>query len=107
MVGALMKRIGVWTVLIGLVASAPLFAETTIGPPKGALVVVGGGGGRKDSVIYRQFLELAGGNDAEIVVIPTASESDDYDTRTSGAKVFRNLGATKITVMHTRDPVLA
>jgi cyanophycinase len=107
MTGALMKRICVLIFLVGLAASGQGIAETTVGPPKGALVIAGGGGGGQEGVIFKRFVELAGGSDAEIVVIPTASGNDDFNTRTSGVKVLRDAGATKITVMHTHDRAIA
>jgi len=102
-----MKRVWVWTLLVGFLVTGRAFAETTVGPPNGTLVIVGGGGGGQDGLIFKRFLELAGGNDAEIVVIPTASGNDDFNTRTSGAKVLRDHGATKITILHTNDRVMA
>src|SRR5690348_14595825 len=91
--GALMKRNWIWISLAAVVWCGPALAEATIGPPKGALVIVGGGGGGKDGVVFKRFVELAGGSDAEFVVIPTASESEDFDSKTSGAKVLRSAGA--------------
>ena len=41
-----------------------------IGPAKGSLVIVGGA--LKDEAIIKRFLDLAGGADVPIVVIPTA-----------------------------------
>ena len=61
----------------------------------------------KDPVILARFLELAGGADAPIVVIPTAGTSDPYDQYWSGLEPFREAGATKLTVLHTRDRVVA
>lgn len=72
-----------------------------IGPARGALVIVGGGA--LDDGIYERFLELAGGPDAPIVVIPTAGEGDDYDQSYPGLLSFKELGATNLTVLHTRD----
>ena len=46
----------------------------TTGPTSGALVVAGGN--IKDIAIFERFLELAGGPDAPIVVVPTAAEGD-------------------------------
>ena len=42
---------------------------------KGHLVL--NGGGKKPAVVMEKFIELAGGKDAAIVVIPTASELSD------------------------------
>ena len=49
----------------------------TTGPEKGTLVVVGGG--KLDHVILERFIELAGGPDAAIVVIPTAGGGNNYN----------------------------
>ncbi len=101
------KTLSVIVGLVALLANGVVSADPVIGPPKGTLVIVGGGGGGKDGVIYRRFVELAGGAEAEFVVIPTASEVDDYTTRSSGSKMLRDAGAKKITVLHTRDRELA
>ena len=101
------KTLSVIVGLVALLANGVVSADPLIGPPKGTLVIVGGGGGGKDGVIYRRFVELAGGAEAEFVVIPTASEVDDYTTRSSGSKMLRDAGAKKITVLHTRDRELA
>jgi len=45
-----------------------------IGPENGTLVIVGGGG-RIDSIM-NDFIKLTGGNDAPIIVIPTAEGSE-------------------------------
>ena len=76
-----------------------------IGPEKGTLVIVGGGG-RIDSII-KSFIKLAGGNDAPIVVIPTADARESYDENSGGADRMRRLGATNVTVLHTTDRNIA
>ena len=72
-----------------------------IGPEKGSLVIVGGGGAI-DSIMVT-FIDLAGGKDAPIVVIPTAGGEESYDQNAWDAKHFRNLGATDVKVLHTTD----
>lgn len=52
-------------------------ADTTIGPSSGSLVIVGGG--LVGPEIWQRFIELAGGKDAKIVVIPTAGEAASAD----------------------------
>jgi cyanophycinase len=47
-------------------------------PPKGHLVLIGGG--EKPDVAMQKFVELAGGPEAPIVAIPTASTDDDVGT---------------------------
>jgi cyanophycinase len=54
-----------------------------------------------------RFLELAGGADARIVVIPTAGEQDEYPDDWAGLRPLREAGARHITVLHTRDPRVA
>ena len=73
-------------------------AQTT-GPSNGSLVIVGGA--MRDPGIMQRFLDLAGGKDAPIVVIPTAGGEDDYDQFYSGLRAWREQGATNLTVLHT------
>jgi cyanophycinase len=72
-----------------------------VGPAKGALVVVGGA--LSDPLIVQRFIELAGGPEAPIVVIPTAGEADHYDRSYRRLDLFRDQGAHDLTVVHTRD----
>jgi len=76
------------------------------GPDKGTLVIVGGN--MQDPAIVKRFIDLAGGTEAPIVIIPTAGEADDeYDQYWSGVRAWRENGAKHITVMHTRDRTVA
>ncbi len=77
----------------------------TTGPASGTLVVAGGN--IKDPVIFERFLELAGGPDVPIVVVPTAAEGDVYNLDWDYLEPFRDAGATNLTVLHTRDPAEA
>ena len=72
-----------------------------IGPKKGSLVIVGGS--MRDPAIVKRFLELAGGADVPIVVIPTAGGGDEYDQYWRGLLRFKEAGATNLTVLHTKD----
>ena len=47
----------------------------TLGPKNGHLIIVGGN--MSDPAIYQKFMDLAGGPDANIVIIPTAG-NDEY-----------------------------
>ena len=76
-----------------------------IGPAKGALVIVGGA--MQDPAIVKRFIELAGGPDAPLVIVPTAGDADDYDQYWSGQRLFRENGARQLTVLHTRDRKVA
>ena len=77
-------------------------AETQVGPARGTLMIVGG-----DSMaaLWPTFFALAGGNDAPIVVIPTAGEMIDSAEKT--AAQWRALGATHVTQLHTTDRQIA
>jgi cyanophycinase len=97
-----MKRI---SVLFVLLAGVSLTAAEH-GPDKGTLVIVGGA--MQDPAIVKRFIDLAGGPDASIVIIPTASEDDEhYDNYWSGLKQWRDAGARNLTVLHTRDRKIA
>ncbi len=72
-----------------------------IGPPNGTLVAVGGR--LSDLGILERFLELAGGPDAPVVVIPTAGTGTHYGEYWSGLQQLRDAGATNLSVLHTRD----
>lgn len=80
-------------------------AAQNIGPARGSLVIVGGA--MRDPAIVERFIDLAGGPDAPIVVVPTAGDAADYDQYWSGLRQFRERGARNLTVLHTRDPKVA
>ena len=80
----------------------------TTGHPKGTLIVIGGG--RVDQGIMQEFIELAGGEEARIVVIPTAGEGDyneDQSLRKGLEDYFRGFGIEEIFILHTRDTAQA
>ena len=96
----------------GLLTASPLAAQVqqepvgpVVGPESGSLVVVGGA--MESPEIYRRFIELAGGPDANLVMIPTAGGQDHYDHRYGGLTPWREHGARNITVLHTTDPEVA
>lgn len=88
---------------LGLAAAA--VSAQQVGPKSGALVIVGGA--MQDPAIVRRFIDLAGGDEAPIVIVPTAGDDDDYDQYWSGTRQFREAGARRITVLHTRDRKVA
>jgi cyanophycinase len=67
----------------------------------GALVIVGGG--RLTDVIRDRFIELAGGKDARIVVIPTASWNADYPERIKSLPYWKAQHVASVVLLHTRD----
>ena len=88
-----------------LLCSVTIYAADH-GPEKGTLLIVGGN--MQDPAIVTRFIDLAGGPDAPIVIIPTAGEADDeYGQYWSGLKQWRENGARNIAVLHTRDRKVA
>jgi cyanophycinase len=76
-------------------------APTAVGPRQGALVIVGGG--QLGPEIVKRFVTLAGGKDADVVVIPTAAENDPVDAKRVAEGFSRSFGFKNVTVIHTRD----
>jgi cyanophycinase-like exopeptidase len=67
--------------------------------PDGTLLVCGGG--MLPDVIWRRFIELAGGVDAPIVVLPIATPTPD-DPRPRGMDELKRLGCSDLRVLHQR-----
>lgn len=76
-------------------------APVVKGPEKGTLIIAGGG--KLGPEILGRFIQLAGGKGAEIVVIPTADGKPAYGADCDCLKIFKALGATNLTVLHTLD----
>lgn len=76
-----------------------------VGPAHGSLVVVGGAMASPE--IYQRFIELAGGPDARIVLVPTAGGGEEYDEFYEGMNAWRENGARNLTILHTTDPAEA
>src|SRR6476660_4786745 len=83
--------------------NAPVGAQE--GPKHGTLVI--SGGAEKPGIILERFVQLAGGADAPIIVVPTSGNADDYDQSYAGLKRFRDAGARNLFVLHTRDRSVA
>ncbi len=105
-------RCGHSALLVGLMltVSTPVFAQQgsappQVGPENGSLVIVGGA--LRSPEIYQRFIELAGGPDARIVMIPTAGGAEQYDQYYQGLNRWRENGARNMTVLHTTDRSLA
>jgi cyanophycinase len=72
--------------------------------PDGSLMIVGGGG-FTDEMLNR-FVELAGGEEARIVIVPSAEENPQVIDR-QDASDFLNAGAESAVVLHTSDRIVA
>jgi cyanophycinase len=83
----------------------------SIGPKNGALLI--GGGGKNDGMtdeMWKVFFNLAGGESAKLVVIPTAFDENsiNYDPEFKILeRKFKSIGFNDIQFMHTRDPSMA
>lgn len=79
-----------------------------IGPENGTLIIIGGAA--RDPIFLEKFKELAGGEEANIIIIPTAWD-DRQVARDSGFVRFKSgferAGFKNITVLHTRDTNVA
>ena len=96
------------TGLVALLSSAPVEARSpgtpavVSAPHAGHLVLIGGGD--KPAEAMRKFVELAGGKDAPIVAIPTASS--EADAAEYYEKLFREeLGCTDVVSLRIRSRV--
>jgi cyanophycinase len=68
------------------------------GERRGWIVPIGGAENKEnDRHILQRFLEVSGGNEADIVVIPTASRM--HETGPRYEKIFNDLGAKRVSVM--------
>jgi cyanophycinase len=72
------------------------------GPTNGTLLIIGGAA---SDIFYEKFMELVGGADAPIVVIPTALTSDSLTAEEleSFRNSFTEKGFKQVTILHTRD----
>jgi cyanophycinase len=68
---------------------------------RGTLVICGGGD-ISDEVML-EFIDAAGGEDARVVIITTASESADSDEIEDELEFFREQKLARLTILHTRS----
>jgi len=106
-----MKKISYYSILFVILIINPLFGQsskqvtTTIGPSNGTLIILGGGD-LSESLIKR-FIQIGGGLDAPMVIIPTADGQDNYDDNFGEAGMLKKIGATNVKVLHTTDREIA
>ncbi len=103
-------------VLYAIVAASLAFslsAQTTeYGPQKGTLVIQGGGSA-EGTGIYETFINLSGGPDAKIIIVPTAGGNRDKDGKLIVYEedkvlgLWKKLGLTNVHMLHTADPKVA
>ena len=98
---------------LGAFLSGPLHSQGTpnalagaaVGPERGTLLVAGGGALGPE--IWETFVRLAGGDEAKIVVIPTAAPDGDLPDGWRGFDALRAASSSDLFILHTRDPVQA
>jgi cyanophycinase len=68
------------------------------GQTRGWIIPIGGAENKEnDRRILERFVRVSGGDEADIVIIPTASRM--HETGTRYEQIFKTLGATRVTVM--------
>lgn len=84
-----------------------LTAEEQLTLRRGHLVIHGGGGDSREPL--DEFVRLAGGSNAKVVVIPTAAGRENYDDnfQVSYFRPFRERGVVDIRLLHTPDRRIA
>ena len=80
-------------------------ARPCVGPVRGA--VLAAGGGDLDRAIYRRFVELAGGSDAKIVLIPTAGARYGSHDGWTAIEELKRAGVEQLEILHTRSRAVA
>lgn len=73
----------------------------TIGPANGTLIILGGGD-LSESLI-KSFIQIGGGLDVPMVIIPTADGQEKYDENFGEAGMLKKLGASNVKILHTTD----
>ena len=85
--------------LFGIIISAILVSPCISSKTKGKLVIVGG---VQTTEIVKKFVELAGGSDAKIIIIPNAG-SDPVESSEEQKKEFAELGGLSDYLIFTRE----
>jgi len=99
--------------IFALLLAAPALSQEVpeYGPPNGTLVIVGGN--LKTQAIYDRFIQLAGGPDANFVIVPTAGGNKNPDGTIHVYKeedvlaAWKKRGLKNVTMLHTHDPKVA
>ena len=107
------KLFSIVPLVLGLLLKSACAKEAktaVVGPQNGSLIIMGGGGkDRTFPQVFEKFVELAGGKNAKIVIVPTAASSDpnhDYN-RSWAIELAKSMGVTEATILHTHDRKVA
>jgi cyanophycinase len=91
--------------LLLLLTATAAYAEPKIGPANGSLLIHGGGKLGRETL--DEFIRLAGGVDANFVIIPTAEPGEDWGESYVAHSFLTRAGAKHVTIVHTRDRAVA
>ena len=83
--------------------NGPEFPPQKLSDPrveKGTLIIIGGG--PMPRAVTKRFIQIAGGDQASIVVLPTAVPDSMVKDSSSIANAFRKFGAKEVTVLSER-----
>jgi len=76
-----------------------------VGPARGAIIAAGGGD--LDRRIFEEFVRMAGGPDARIVLIPTAGAENGSHDGWSAIEELKAAGLRRLEILHTRSRSVA
>jgi len=76
-------------------------SSQNVGPKNGKLMIVGGG---EANLLIEKFVALAGGENAKIVIIPTAGDNEVFTDNWDFSKTVKGYGAKTVSIIHTRNP---
>lgn len=97
--------LGLSLVTAGTDVSAQACARPCVGPARGA--VIAAGGGKLDQRIFEEFVRLAGGPAARIVLIPTAGAQLGSHDGWTAIEQLTKAGVDRVEVLHTRSRSVA
>ncbi len=89
-----------WSEALGQLCQSPC-----VGPAHGAVLAAGGGDLGEE--IYGRFVELAGGEDARIVIIPTAGAEEGSHDAWTAIEALKAVGVRRFEILHTRSRAVA
>jgi len=98
-----MNKLKIFLILIIFLIPIELLSQT-VGPEYGTLLIIGGHA--DDKIFIPMFKELAGGDSAEIVIIPTARDDESISKDPEFKKLisrFEKYKFKKISIIHTRN----
>lgn len=92
----------VFLILLAVTGSSTAQNDITTGPIKGQLLLIGGNA--EDSLYLPMFMDLAGGPDASVVIIPSARSEQVISQNFSDQQVqrFQQFGFKNVSILHTR-----